>query len=117
MKKSYNALRQDSRRNFIKQAAAFTSAAAAIGISPLLAFNGAEKQPDGFVSGTEKKQDRKVAVVTGAARGIGRSVSFALAKEGIDIFGIDIIEVISPLAEYPASTEKDLMETKRQVEA
>lgn len=73
-------------------------------------------QTDEFISGKEKKKDRKVAVVTGAARGIGRSVCVALAKEGIDIFGIDIIGVVSPLAEYPPSTEKDMMETKRQVE-
>jgi NAD(P)-dependent dehydrogenase (short-subunit alcohol dehydrogenase family) len=117
MKKSYQELGQESRRNFIKQAAAFTSVAAAIGISPLVASNGGAPQTDGFVHWNEKKKDRKVAVVTGAARGIGRSVCVALAKEGIDIFGIDITGVVSPLAEYPASTENDLMETKRQVEA
>ena len=85
--------------------------------SPLLALNSTAPQTDEFVRGKEKKKDRKVAVVTRATRGIGRSVCIALAKEGIDIFGIDITWVVSPLVEYPASTEEDLMETKRQVEA
>jgi len=41
----------------------------------------------------------------------------ALAKEGMDIFGIDVTGIISALAEYPASTTEDLLETQRQVEA
>jgi NAD(P)-dependent dehydrogenase (short-subunit alcohol dehydrogenase family) len=117
MKKFNDAWQPNSRRSFMKQTAAITSAAAAMGMSPLMAFINAEPQTDEFVRGKEKEKGRKVAVVTGAARGIGRSVSVALAKEGIDIFGIDITGVVSPLAEYPASTEEDLMETKRQVEA
>jgi NAD(P)-dependent dehydrogenase (short-subunit alcohol dehydrogenase family) len=32
----------------------------------------------------------KVAVVTGAARGIGRTTAVALAREGADLVGIDI---------------------------
>jgi NAD(P)-dependent dehydrogenase (short-subunit alcohol dehydrogenase family) len=117
MKRSHHELRQDSRRNFIKQTASITSVAATMGISPLMAFINTEPQTDEFVRGKEKKKDRRVAVVTGAARGIGRSVCVALAKEGIDIFGIDITGIVSQLAEYPASAEEDLMETKRQVEA
>jgi NAD(P)-dependent dehydrogenase (short-subunit alcohol dehydrogenase family) len=117
MKKSSHEPSQNSRRNFMKKAAAFTSVAAAIGVSPLMAFNSTIPQTDEFVQRNEKIKDRKVAVVTGAARGIGRSVCVALAKEGIDIFGIDITGEVSPLAEYPASTKEDLMETKRQVEA
>ncbi|HET7002725.1 MAG TPA: SDR family NAD(P)-dependent oxidoreductase [Puia sp.] len=116
MKKSNDEWQQNSRRNFMKQAAAFTSVAAVVGLSPLMAFSSTTGQTEESVQ-SKKKKDRKVAVVTGAARGIGRSVSVALAKEGIDIFGIDIIGVVSPLAEYPSSTEPDLMETKRQVEA
>ena len=90
MKKKNIELPQNSRRNFMKQAAAFTSVPAAIGITPLMAFNGTAPRNDEFVRAQEKKKDRKVAVVAGAARGIGRSVCVALAKEGIDIFGIDI---------------------------
>jgi hypothetical protein len=56
MKRSHDELRQDSRRSFIKQAAAFGSVAATIGKSPLIAFNYMALQPDGFVRGQEKKR-------------------------------------------------------------
>ena len=32
----------------------------------------------------------KAAIVTGAARGIGRAVAVAFAREGADVMGIDI---------------------------
>ncbi|GAL87104.1 hypothetical protein DEIPH_ctg069orf0005 [Sporocytophaga myxococcoides] len=108
------AIGQDSRRNFINQAAViyFTSCSEDIPSSMNIVPQTNEHEPK-----EKKKKVRKVAVVTGAARGIGRSVCVALAKEGIDIFGIDILAEASPLAEYPHSTENDLTETKRQVEA
>jgi NAD(P)-dependent dehydrogenase (short-subunit alcohol dehydrogenase family) len=33
----------------------------------------------------------KVAVVTGAARGIGRAAAVAMARAGADVAGIDIV--------------------------
>lgn len=59
---------------------------------------------------------RKITVITGAARGMGRAFSVALAKEDIDIYGIDILEKLSPVAEYGKSTEGDFLETKKLVE-
>jgi NAD(P)-dependent dehydrogenase (short-subunit alcohol dehydrogenase family) len=59
----------------------------------------------------------KVAVVTGAARGIGRSIAVDMAANGADIVGIDITSVVSPIVEYPASTPSDLEETGRLVRA
>ena len=50
----------------------------------------------------------KVAVVTGAARGIGRATAIAFAREGADIIGLDI---------YPAQvrTRKSLGEMIRKL--
>ncbi|TXN31358.1 mycofactocin-coupled SDR family oxidoreductase [Lacisediminihabitans profunda] len=58
----------------------------------------------------------KVAFITGAARGQGRSHAVRLAQEGADIIAIDICEAV-PGVGYPAATEEDLAETVRQVEA
>ena len=58
----------------------------------------------------------KVAFITGAARGQGRSHAVRLAEEGADIIAIDICEAI-PENPYPPATEEDLAETARQVEA
>jgi SDR family mycofactocin-dependent oxidoreductase len=58
----------------------------------------------------------KVALVTGAARGQGRSHAVKLASEGADIIAVDICGPIPDLA-YPPANEADLAETVRQVEA
>jgi len=58
----------------------------------------------------------KVAFVTGAARGQGRSHALRLAGEGADIIAIDLCEDIDT-NHYPLATEADLAETARQVEA
>jgi (+)-trans-carveol dehydrogenase len=58
----------------------------------------------------------KVAFITGAARGQGRSHAIRLAQEGADIIAIDVAEEI-PNNVHSAATEEDLAETVRQVEA
>jgi (+)-trans-carveol dehydrogenase len=58
----------------------------------------------------------KVAFITGAARGQGRSHAVRLAEEGADIIAIDVLDEI-PGAPYGPSTEEDLAETVRRVEA
>lgn len=57
----------------------------------------------------------KVAFITGAARGQGRSHAITLAKEGADIIAVDLLEDISSVP-YPLSTEADLAETVAEVE-
>jgi (+)-trans-carveol dehydrogenase len=58
----------------------------------------------------------KVAFITGAARGQGRSHAVRLAQEGADIIAIDICEDV-PGVPYAGATEADLAETVKQVEA
>lgn len=60
--------------------------------------------------------DGKVAFITGAARGQGRSHAVRLAEEGADIIGVDVLGEI-PGAPYIGATEEDLAETVAQVEA
>jgi SDR family mycofactocin-dependent oxidoreductase len=58
----------------------------------------------------------KVAFITGAARGQGRSHAIRLAAEGADIIAVDICEDV-PGIPYAGATEADLAETVKQVEA
>jgi len=59
----------------------------------------------------------KVALVTGAARGQGRSHAVRLAEEGADIIMVDICGPLDTVSHYPAATEADLAETASMVEA
>jgi SDR family mycofactocin-dependent oxidoreductase len=59
--------------------------------------------------------DGKVALITGAARGQGRSHAVRLAQEGADIIAVDLCENIESNP-YPLATEQDLAETVRLVE-
>jgi SDR family mycofactocin-dependent oxidoreductase len=56
----------------------------------------------------------KVAFITGAARGQGRSHAVRMAQEGADIIAVDICRQIESNP-YPLSTPEDLAETERQV--
>lgn len=53
----------------------------------------------------------KVAFVTGAARGQGRSHAVRLAEEGADIIAVDICGPITPDAQIAPSSPDDLAET------
>jgi len=57
----------------------------------------------------------KVAFITGAARGQGRSHAIRLAEEGADIVAVDICKQIESNL-YPLATPEDLDETVRAVE-
>lgn len=63
-----------------------------------------------------KSLQGKVAVVTGAARGIGRAAAIALAREGANIIGIDICAQVCVRSGVKPSTPEDLKETGRQVQ-
>jgi NAD(P)-dependent dehydrogenase (short-subunit alcohol dehydrogenase family) len=53
----------------------------------------------------------RVAVVTGAARGIGREAAVALARRGASIAGIDIAGPVSPILDFAPATPDDLAST------
>ncbi|MEE2060753.1 mycofactocin-coupled SDR family oxidoreductase [Rhodococcus artemisiae] len=60
----------------------------------------------------------KVAFITGAARGQGRSHAVRLAQEGADIIAVDVCGEVGRTAEfYRPATESDLAETVSLVEA
>jgi SDR family mycofactocin-dependent oxidoreductase len=57
----------------------------------------------------------KVAFITGAARGQGRSHAVRFAEEGADILAVDLCEQIDSVG-YPMATREDLDETINLVE-
>lgn len=63
-----------------------------------------------------KRTEGKVAFITGAGRGQGRSHAVRLAQEGADIIAIDICEPIDGVP-FALASEEDLAETARLVEA
>jgi len=60
--------------------------------------------------------DGKVAFITGAARGQGRSHAVRMAEEGADIIAVDICGPIETM-NYPLATPEDLEQTVKAVEA
>jgi (+)-trans-carveol dehydrogenase len=59
----------------------------------------------------------KVAFITGAARGQGRSHAVRLAQEGADIIAVDICRAVVDYNPIPPSTPEDLAETADLVKA
>ncbi|MBW0114680.1 mycofactocin-coupled SDR family oxidoreductase [Pseudonocardia abyssalis] len=59
--------------------------------------------------------DGKVALITGAARGQGRSHALRLAEEGADIIAVDVCDQLGSVR-YPMGRPEDLAETAKLVE-
>ena len=66
------------------------------------------------MSGAGRVAGKRV-LVTGAARGMGRSHAVRLAEEGADLILVDICASL-PELEYPLASHEDLAETGRLVE-
>ena len=63
------------------------------------------------------RMDGKVVLITGAARGQGRSHAVRLAEEGADVIAVDSCAGIDTVAgKYPLATPEDLDETVAEVE-
>jgi (+)-trans-carveol dehydrogenase len=62
-----------------------------------------------------KRVQGKIALVTGAARGQGRSHALRLAEEGADIIALDLCRQIDSVP-YPLATSADLDETVHLIE-
>ena len=58
----------------------------------------------------------KVAFITGAARGQGRSHALTLAREGADIIAVDLCAQVGSVP-YPMATPEDLAQTVKEVQA
>jgi NAD(P)-dependent dehydrogenase (short-subunit alcohol dehydrogenase family) len=67
-------------------------------------------------TGSNGRLKGKVALITGAARGIGRAQAVRFGQEGADIVALDICGPVDTVV-IPHSTPADLDETARQVTA
>jgi NAD(P)-dependent dehydrogenase (short-subunit alcohol dehydrogenase family) len=57
----------------------------------------------------------KIAVVTGAARGIGRAIAVEMAANGADVVALDIVGPVSTASNAVPATPEELDETIRQI--
>ena len=78
--------------------------------------NGADNGRGGDVSRNEGRFEGKVVLITGAARGQGRSHARRFAAEGANIIAVDACAPVLPDVAYEAATVEDLHETARLVE-
>ena len=77
-----------------------------------------DKSGAGPVSpGRDSNLSGKVAVVTGAARGIGRVIAVELPANGADVVPLDIAGPVSPASNAAPATPAELDETVRQITA
>ncbi len=64
---------------------------------------------------SNRRLEGKVAIITGAAPGIGRATAVAFAREGATVTGIDIAGPVSSTLEVEPATGDELDETGRLV--
>lgn len=106
-----------TRRQIFAGGAALAGLTAAI--APSFAQETTPPQPQTPSKSGSGKLSGRVAFITGAARGIGRSTAVTLAREGADIAILDIAdaEALKGTLGYPLASPSDFSETERQVKA
>jgi len=64
-----------------------------------------------IANGKKGRLQGKAAIITGAARGIGRATAIAFARAGADVMGIDIAAPVSETLDVAPATADELAET------
>jgi NAD(P)-dependent dehydrogenase (short-subunit alcohol dehydrogenase family) len=119
------------RRSVLKGAAAATAFAAVSSAAAQVQSDGSPKELDGkpvpeppaersagpIRPGRGSALQGKVAVVTGAARGIGRAIAVEMAANGADVVAIDIAGPVSPASNAVPATPAELDETVQMIKS
>jgi NAD(P)-dependent dehydrogenase (short-subunit alcohol dehydrogenase family) len=77
----------------------------------------AERSAGPIRAGRGSMLQDKVAVVTGAARGIGRAIAVEMAANGADVVVLDIAGEVSPASNAKPATPEELDETVRMIKS